>query len=263
MARTGTRQLEVALASASGHFDEAQVIAAEGMHAAGHDHAFEQLLYSAHILAMRVEQGQLTDVIGQLRALNDGGHGFPAWTAMLASALAHADRVDEAAELFGPLIDHEPSGFATDFASALSIRYLSETCRQFGDANRAAKLLPHLEPWAGQLLVVVYVSTVEAASDRCIGHLLATLGRYDEADAAYARAAAVERSAGFLPLLARTEYWHARALYERGAPGDGQRARALLDEVVEISDRIGMRLLAKQARTWRESSPSEGGRLVR
>jgi hypothetical protein len=24
-----------------------------------------------------------------------------------------------------------------------------------------------------------------------------------------------------------------------------------------------MRLLAKQARTWRESSPSEGGRLVR
>jgi hypothetical protein len=96
--------------------------------------------------------------------------------------------------------------------------------------------------------VVAATATIEGTSDRCIGHLLATLGRYDDADAAYSRAAALERAGQLLPHLARTEYWHARALHQRAAPGDRHRAQALLDDVLNIAERIGMALLATQAR---------------
>jgi len=47
--------------------------------------------------------------------------------------------------------------------------------------------------------------------------------------------------------VARTEYWHARALLERNARHDRERARALLDEVADITARLGMSLLLEQA----------------
>ena len=182
-----TRLLEAGLTCARGRFTETNGIAVEGLRDAGTEHPLEQLAYSAHIIATRMEQGRLDEVIDSLRSFHDSGAGLPAWSATLASALADDGQFEESSALLGPLVDDQPSGFAVDFASALSIRHLTETCRQLDDANRAATLLPHIEPWAGQLLVVAATSTIEAASDRCIGHLLATLGRYDDADAAYSR----------------------------------------------------------------------------
>jgi hypothetical protein len=133
------------------------------------------------------------------------------------------------------------------YGSALSVRYLTELARRLDEPDRAALLLPQVRPWAGQLLVVVTGSSIEGASDRAIGHLLAALGRYDEADAAYSAGAAMERAAGFPPLFARTEYWHARALLDRGKPDDAVRAHALLDEVLGITNELGMQLLYEQA----------------
>jgi class 3 adenylate cyclase/tetratricopeptide (TPR) repeat protein len=248
MSTVTTRLLEAGLACARGRFTDTHRIAAEGMSEAGTANPLEQLAYSAHIVAAQMEQGRLTEIIGPLRAFDGSADRIPAWTAMLVSALADNGELEEASARFGPLIDNQSSGFAVDFAAALAIRHLTETCRQLDDADRAAALLPHVEPWAGQLLVVAATATIEGTSDRCIGHLLATLGRYDDADAAYSRAAALERAGQLLPHLARTEYWHARALHQRAAPGDRHRAQALLDDVLNIAERIGMALLATQAR---------------
>ena len=62
------------------------------------------------------------------------------------------------------------------------------------------------------------------------------------------------RAAGFPVLMARTKYWHARLLYDRRAPGDRVRARAMLDDVVDVADRFGMRLLGTQARDLGEGA---------
>jgi hypothetical protein len=142
----------------------------------------------------------------------------------------------------------------------LLIRHLSELCRQLGDSHRAATALAHITAWAGQILINGWALSIEGASDRAIGHLLATLGRPDEADAAYTSAAELERSAGFPPLAARTEYWHAQLLLERNAPGDRDRIRALLTDVVDITDRLGMTLLHRQAASSRERVQSRPAR---
>jgi tetratricopeptide (TPR) repeat protein len=94
--------------------------------------------------------------------------------------------------------------------------------------------------------------SIEGASDRALGHLLATLGRFDEADAAYTAAAELEQASGFAPLVARTKYWHASALVERDAPGDRRRAHQLLDDTIDLTDRLHMELLGRHAESLRQ-----------
>ena len=96
--------------------------------------------------------------------------------------------------------------------------------------------------------------SIEGASDRAIGHVLATIGRLDEAAACYSSAAELERAAGFSPLVARTQYWHARTLLERDTTGDRDRAHALLDEVTQATDQLGMTQLHHDALATREGS---------
>ena len=165
---------------------------------------------------------------------------------MLVGALADAGNHAEASTELHKLLDDPLTGFPAQ-ASSLAIRHLTEACRLLGDSDGANALLPHVEPWAGQILVVAVGTSIEGASDRSIGHLLATLGRLDDAIDAYTAAAELERSAGFPPLAARTRYWHARALLERDATGDRDTARALLDDVINVTERLGMALLARQA----------------
>jgi len=164
---------------------------------------------------------------------------------MLASALAEVGRVDEAAERLDRLMRAVEDGFDYMYGAPVAVRYVSELCRRLGDTDRSATLLPHVEAWSGILLVVN--TSIEGAADRSVGHLLSTVGRYDEADIAYIAAAELERSAGFPPLAARTEYWHARALLERHNTNDGDRATALLDKVVETTSQLEMTLLHRQA----------------
>src|SRR5262249_25490699 len=160
------------------------------------------------------------------------------YQAMRAAALAQAGRTTEAAEQFDGIVDKfsSPDMNGMIGAEPMLIRHLSEICRQLGDSDRASIMLAQITPWAGQILVSDWGLSTDGASDPAIGPLLATLGRLDEADTAYNAAADLERSAGFSPLVARTEYWHAQALLERGATGDRDRARALLDDVIGHAD---------------------------
>jgi hypothetical protein len=73
------------------------------------------------------------------------------------------------------------------------------------------------------------------------------MGRLDEADAAYRSASALELSAGFRPLAARTHYWHARMLLDRESRGDRQHAIGLLQAVVTVTKEFGMHHLNEQA----------------
>ncbi len=223
--------VDSAIATASGRFREGKRLAAEAARIAGRHTTQVELVFAAQILASRMEQGRLDEVIAGLRQLDGFAIPLPAWRAMLAGALADAGHHAAArAEL--SRFDEHP-GYPKDYGTSLSIRHLAEACRQLGDHERAAALLPHVQPWAGQLLIVAAGLSIDGASDRAIGHLLATIGRFDEAEAAYTAAAELERTAGFPPLVARTEYWHARALLERDAPGDRDRAASLLDGVVD------------------------------
>jgi tetratricopeptide (TPR) repeat protein len=246
MATVNNLLLESALALASGRFADAERLTIEATRQTGRNSPPTQLMLGAQRLALQMEQGRVDDVIDTLRQLDKTPvtHG---WTAMLAAALADLGRHDEASAALHELVYDSSSDRRNDFATPIIVRYLPEVCRHLGDSQAATALLPLVKAWTGQLLIVATGISIDGAGDRSLGHLLATRGRLDEADLAYSAATELERSADFPPLFARTAYWHARTLLERDAPGDNGRACRLLDEMIEITARIGMPLLHRQA----------------
>jgi tetratricopeptide (TPR) repeat protein len=235
------------LTTAEGRFKDAKRLAAEAQERGGPHNTTIALGYGAQILAARMEQGAVDKVIGALRALDRILDQLPGWRAMLAGAFADTGQHAAAAAELDRILGSADSPLPPGHSAPLAVRYLPEVCRQLNDTSAARALLPHVEPWTGQLLVVSIGTSIEGAADRSLGHLLTTLGRFDEADAAYYAAAELERSAAFRPLQARTQYWHARMLLERRARGDHDRAVALLEDVTAVTGELGMLRLDEQA----------------
>jgi hypothetical protein len=73
---------------------------------------------------------------------------------------------------------------------------------------------------------------------------LATVGRFDDAERSYERAAALEHALGFTALELRTRRWWAQLLHDRGDPRDEGRARTLARETAHEAEGLAMRALA-------------------
>jgi tetratricopeptide (TPR) repeat protein len=170
---------------------------------------------------------------------------------MLAGLYADVGRLNEAAEEVDSLAVDRFRIIPRDWAFPLAIRYLAETCAQLADRKRALQLLPEIQLYRSQLLVVTQGSSIEAAADRSLGQLYAVLGRFDEADLHYRDAERLEKSMGFVPLAVRTRYWRARLLADSNDPDARQQAMTLLDDAHSVACSLGMKLLAKQANEFR------------
>jgi class 3 adenylate cyclase/tetratricopeptide (TPR) repeat protein len=252
--RNGLRQAgrwvartRAAIAAANGRFAEAKRLARDALGEGPTDLA-TQLGYGAQTVAIRLEQGRLDEVISGLREFDRLGLSARAWSAMLVGALAADGQLDEAKARLDELIAARRRG-EQSFADQLTLRHLAETCRRLNDAATAEQLLPEMERWTGQLLVVPYGTSIEGAADRARGQLLATLGRHNDADGAFSAAVQLERAVDFPALAARSSFWHARTLLERAEPGDRKRATEMLDEVHETAHSLGMSRLAEEAHT--------------
>jgi hypothetical protein len=69
------------------------------------------------------------------------------------------------------------------------------------------------------------------------------MGRWQEGEAHFDQALAMNTRMGANPWLARTQYHYAQMLLARRAPGDTERARMLLGDASAISRQLGMRSL--------------------
>lgn len=130
------------------------------------------------------------------------------------------------------------------------LRLLAETAAHLGDIELAAELLPVLSGYSGQLLASFGGIEIDGAADRAIGQLLLTLGRADEAVERLTAAAALERTFGADALMARTNYWLARARLDRDGEGEGDQlaARQVLQEALVITRAAGMTQLEQDIR---------------
>jgi tetratricopeptide (TPR) repeat protein len=239
--------IQAALARAEGRFADSKRLAAQARDHAGRHNVIAVMGFGSHVIAVRMEEGRTDEVVANLDLLLVEPDDLPAWRSMRAGALADVGDHSRATVELHALTELGRPRVPPDSTMPLAVRYLPEVCRQLGDFDTAKLLLPYIQPWAGQLLIPLAGLSIEGASDRSLGHLYSTLGELDEADAAYTSAAQLERSNGFRPLVARTQYWHARALIERNSPGDRHRSESLLAEVITIADEFGMRRLGTQA----------------
>jgi len=168
-------------------------------------------------------------------------------------ALAHLDAGDEiAAQLAVDRLvaaDMGRRAGETGFGSALGM--LAEVVASVGTRAQAARIYDLLTPFAGRLLVLVLGLACLGAADRYLGMLSTAIGRWDEAEAHFERALAVEARARGHALLPRTRYWQARLLRERARAGDARMADAILAAVIDDSSRLGMAGLHAEAEALR------------
>ncbi len=164
-------------------------------------------------------------------------------------ALAQLDAGDEigARSVVDRLVadDIGHRGGETGFGSALGM--LAEVVASVGSRAQAARIYDLLTPFAGRLLAIMLGVACLGAADRYLGMLSTAIGRWDEAEAHFERALAIEERARGHALLPRTRYWQVRLLRERGRPGDARMANAILATVIGDSSRLGMQGLRAQA----------------
>jgi hypothetical protein len=108
--------------------------------------------------------------------------------------------------------------------------------------------------YSGKNVVVGPGISSAGASDRYLGLLAATLQRWDVAEQHFRAAVDLNERMGARPFVAFTLYDYASMLMGRAEPGDGERARALLDQALPIARDVGMPVLEQRITTAQEKT---------
>jgi DNA-binding CsgD family transcriptional regulator/transcriptional regulator with XRE-family HTH domain len=103
-----------------------------------------------------------------------------------------------------------------------------------------------------------FVATI-GGSFMCVGSiahycgiLACMLGRWDEAEQHFEAALAMNERMQARPFAARTRYWWARMLLQRGKAEDRERALTLLEEAIQATEEMGMIALRREAAQLRQ-----------
>ncbi len=211
------------------------------------------LFFAAVVTAARLEEGRLAQ---HLRGIEEfvapappAYHAYRCVPTALRAALGEREAARrELAELVA-------DGFAALWRHnqgwPMALRHLSDAAALLGDEPAARALEAELADYSGLMLVAWTGTHLEGAADRALGQVLAVQGRLDEACQRYEKALALEEGFEGWALAARTRFWWARALAERGASGDLAQARELLDACLASTRKFGMAHLTEQAETLR------------
>ncbi len=220
------RAMRATAALIAGDTDRAEQLATEGFQiGAGSGNPDAAAAFAIQRMAVSFQRGTMGDLISLIEEAAAQNPGIPAFTAALALAHAEGNRADGARHLLEEFA-------ATDFDLPADMLWLigmvhyAEAAVACRDPGYAAALLDRLAPWADQLSFDDIIS--EGPVSHYVGELVAVLGRYDDADAYFSRAAAFNERANATFFGARTNLSWGRMLAERNAPGDAEKARDLL-----------------------------------
>jgi class 3 adenylate cyclase/tetratricopeptide (TPR) repeat protein len=190
---------------------------------------------------MRGTTGTLVPLIEQAIADNPG---LPVFTAVLALAHADSERHEEVRRIL--------EGFAgSGFDLPLDVTWMTgmiayaDAASACGDPRFAGPILDQLAPFSDQWLYTD-VATSGPVS-RSIGDLLVALGRYDEAEPQFARAAASSEKAGARFFSAQTDLSWGRMLVERSERGDSERSHELLSRARHSAASLGYGTVERRA----------------
>ena len=231
-----------------GRLDEAEAMIQAGL-AHQNERVGELNTFLVQFMLLRREQGRWGEIVEALAAAAEANPTLPAFEAGLALAEAEIGHVDDAASRLRTLVTVGLPRLPRDSLFPTSLSFLSIVAAVVDDADAAAALLPEIEPYRGQVLTLSGWLAALGSADRFEAMLLTVLGRYDDADARFESARALERRIRSEPFVARTDVAHAELLLRRARPGDQERARALLEGADAVGARLGIEGLRRQVAT--------------
>jgi tetratricopeptide (TPR) repeat protein len=169
------------------------------------------------------------------------------WITGLAYLHAELGHRDQAAAAFEPIAARGFAAIARDNQWLMRIATLADTCAFLGDAAHAGELHTLLLPFAARNVVMVEGWACLGSAARPLAMLLATVGRWDDAEPLFQAAIDFNSRLGARPWLARTELGYAQMLLARRTKGDPRRAHDLLQTALATAQSLGMTTLAERA----------------
>jgi tetratricopeptide (TPR) repeat protein len=226
-----------------GRFSDAEQLALETF-SLGQRWKFQSAegIFGMQMFMLRREQGRLNEV-APLVEMFVKEHSDSSWKPGLALMYAELGLTDKAKDIFEQFAANEFMDIPQDGVWAASMTFLAEVCTWLGDKCRAEVIHRLLTPYAGYAIIASDGACFGAGS-RFLGQLAATMGRWQEAEAHFDQALAMNARMGAKPWLAHTQYHYALMLLARSAAGDNERARALLVDASTIARELGMPTLA-------------------
>ena len=211
----------------SGNLAEAEQLATDalnyGMETAQPD-AFT--IYGSQMLNIRVRQGRLAELIPLIEQTAAQMPGQAVYQAVLAKACADSGDLERARRL---LDESHAAGLGVSEDNAWSSAHYcwADVAVRTRHLPAAAVLHGRLAPFGDQL-VTTHV-TIDPVVAHTVGRLEHVLGRLDDADDSFRRAAEIHARLRCPPFVALTEVAWADLLARRDRSDDRQRARAMAE----------------------------------
>jgi len=215
------------------------------------------------LFTIRREQGRAEELHSDDDAIrppsaDDAGFAVFAQAArwQVPFALSEQGRSEEAHRSFTDLmakLDELPPENARNSRLA-SLVSLVDVCASVGDAAAAARLLPLVQPYSGQWVVVGFGAVCGASLHNTFGLLEGVLGRRDAARAHFEKALAEHDRERAAVAQARTLHNYARMLLRGdGDKADRRHAQALIQRGFDLANRHGLVASRRKLERLRES----------
>jgi class 3 adenylate cyclase/tetratricopeptide (TPR) repeat protein len=223
-----TRYNEAAQAIFEGDIEQAEALVTEALQIgndSGQPDAFA--FYGGQLTLLRLQQGRLGELVPLLSQVSTDTPGVPAYTGALALAHLEAGHETDARALLEWAAADGFSALPFDNTWMAALSCYAEVAVGLEDARSAASLLELFAPYHDQ---VPYTGlTPQEPVAWYLGGLATVLGRYDEAESHFVEAAEANIRGRRKCSEARTQLALGRMLALRGAAGDVERARGLLE----------------------------------
>ncbi|MDX6719729.1 MAG: eukaryotic-like serine/threonine-protein kinase, partial [Solirubrobacteraceae bacterium] len=205
------------------------------------------MIADAQTFLLRRSQGRHHDLEPLVRGNADRRPAMRRWRCALALLLAEIGRVDEAQKELDQLAEGDFESLPRDASWLLSVSLLAELCTLLGDRPRARCLYGLLAPYEGRNVVAMGAAYYGPVA-RFLGLLAMTIGEDERALGHLETARSAAQRMGALPTVVLTALDAAEMLVRRDAPGDAERATALVQSVTQEAERLRMRgALARMA----------------
>jgi tetratricopeptide (TPR) repeat protein len=195
---------------------------------------------------VRVEQGRLVELVQTFESVAAQYSQLAAWRCALAYIYTQLERAALARDELEGLAAADFCDLPRDSDWLPSLSLLSEVVVFLDDIPRAQLLYDLLLPYAGRCVVFGGVLCQGSVSGP-LGLLATTLSRYEEAARHFEHALTMNTQIKARLWIAHAQHDYARMLLLRNGPGDRDKARDLLGEVLAAAHRLGLRALADKA----------------
>jgi tetratricopeptide (TPR) repeat protein len=203
-----------------------------------------RLFFATTLFGIRFEQCRLAEVAARFTEMITSYSGVPVVRAMLGLLYTETDRDADASNCFEELAASNFGAVPLDNLWLQTLCHCAAMSSHLADRARATALLDLLAPYSTQ------IAGTPVGWFGSVAHYLAivasALGRFDEADAHFAAAAAIHVRIGAPIWLSRTRMEWARMLLACRQPRDAERARELLRQALTTARELGLGSLERR-----------------